>query len=306
MTPRERFQWIAAVMAAPNLTAGTRLLAARLAMHVNGEDGRCDPSVATLAREVAMSTRWAAKSIADLIEAGWIERRSSRGRHANSYSLRLDLVSAGAPDEEPANGETLNASSGMSASTTKESSGLTLSSGSGLEPRTLNQSVANPEEFDIEPRSTVHPNIKGRIKNREETLPLPPQTRSLSPAQGSSLPGVQDDFSRWWSAYPRHDGEAGARREFNRVIGSGEATVAELLAGALRYAAGRQGEPARFTKLAENWLRSGHWKDQIDLTSPRSTENRQYGGFSFTEYARETIDPIELAREIAMWGRQLG
>jgi len=307
MTPRERFQWIAAVMAASDLTAGTRLLAARLAMHVNVEDGRCDPSVATLAREVAMSTRWAAKSIADLIEAGWIERRSSRGRHANSYSLRLDLVTAGGPDEEPATGETLNVSSGMDASTTKQSSGLTPSYGSGLEPRTLNQSVANPEEFDIEPGSTVHPNIKRRIENREGTLPLPPQTRSVSPAQGTSLPGVSDDFTRWWRAYPRHEGEAGARRQFERVISSGEATAEQLIAAAARYASSRQGEQQRYTKFAENWLKGAHWADEPPAAGRGAPAgDRRARGFSFTDHARATIDPDELEREIAVWGRQLG
>lgn len=312
MSPLSRYNWMAAVMAAPGLSMGTRLLAARLALFVNLSDGRCDPSIATLAREVAMTTRGVEKALAILAEAGWITRTISRGRRSNSYALCLDRAASRSTEAHDATCATPNHGSGMELSTPNAHS--------GFNDATPNERAPTPEQNDAQPRTTVRTNSKRtEDKNRGEILPPPPrshfsrpdeaprpvaaESRSIASATPTSTPSPDAGFAEWWRVYPKREGETGARRAYERIVRSGEASPAELLAGAMRYAAGRQGEPERFTKSPENWLRGGHWSDPpsaagnvLELRPAR----REWE--TFTDIARRKTDPEKLAAEIAMWG----
>jgi hypothetical protein len=79
------------------------------------------------------------------------------------------------------------------------------------------------------------------------------------------------EFEIWWSAYPKKDGEIPARKIYARIIKKREASHAELLAGAMRYAAQRTNEDPKFTKEPKNWLAEGRWRDQ---TSPASQHRK--------------------------------
>jgi hypothetical protein len=71
-----------------------------------------------------------------------------------------------------------------------------------------------------------------------------------------------DGFAEFWQAYPRRVARGAAEKAYNRIIRSREATEAELLAGAMRYAAQRDGEDARFTKHPATWLNGKCWMDE--------------------------------------------
>jgi len=75
---------------------------------------------------------------------------------------------------------------------------------------------------------------------------------------------------QFWPAYPRKDDKGRARKAFLAVIKSKTATVSDLVAGALRYAAERQGEDPKFTKQPATWLNAEAWLNERPTTAPRA------------------------------------
>jgi hypothetical protein len=69
-------------------------------------------------------------------------------------------------------------------------------------------------------------------------------------------------FEEWWAAYPRKEAKKAARDAYGRVVRKGEAAIADLLAGAKRYAAECAGKERRFIKLPAGWLNDGRWADE--------------------------------------------
>lgn len=97
----------------------------------------------------------------------------------------------------------------------------------------------------------------------------------------SAIPALNDhagDFEEWWKQYPRHVAKAAARREYVKAVESG-VTPADLLNGAMRYAAERGDEDPKYTKHPGNWLRGECWRDEATPTTPAATgtapQNRQ-------------------------------
>jgi len=63
--------------------------------HLNGQTGRCDPAIETLAKETRLTTRGIQKAVAELEKSGWwhVVRGGGRGR-TSAYAPRLDSVPA--------------------------------------------------------------------------------------------------------------------------------------------------------------------------------------------------------------------
>jgi hypothetical protein len=74
-------------------------------------------------------------------------------------------------------------------------------------------------------------------------------------------------FEEWWPIYPRKEAKKAARVAYGRVVHKGEATIAELLAGAKRYAAACAGKERRYIKLPAGWLYDGRWADEGESTA---------------------------------------
>jgi hypothetical protein len=91
-TFKDRDAWIRAVTADRRLSPSARLIAARVALHLNVETGRCDPAMGTLAEEVGMHRASAFRAVAALAAQGWIEVAGTKGRHTNSFRLILPTV----------------------------------------------------------------------------------------------------------------------------------------------------------------------------------------------------------------------
>ena len=99
------------------------------------------------------------------------------------------------------------------------------------------------------------------------------------------------DFDRWYEAYPRKVGKDAARPVFERVVKSGKASVAELIAGAERYAADRAGEDPQFTKYPKTWLNGGHWADE-PTTRSTGRGSRRVEKSGVTDLLREIEERI--------------
>jgi hypothetical protein len=108
-----------------------------------------------------------------------------------------------------------------------------------LHGQTLNGGAQKGARPRHKPRTAVHPNTENK-KNIADN----------------------DDFGRWYAIYPKHRARGKARKAFERIIRSGKATVDELIAGATRYVAERQGQEQRFTKDPATWLNGECWADE--------------------------------------------
>lgn len=67
-------------------------------------------------------------------------------------------------------------------------------------------------------------------------------------------------FLEFWDAYPRRVAKEKALESWQSAIKAG-AQVADILAGAKRYAAERAGEDPKFTAYPATWLNQRRWED---------------------------------------------
>ena len=84
----------AGILASGLRPAATRV-AARLIEHHNVQTGRCDPSIARMARDLGLTGRSVRRAIDELVGALLVKRHVNRGRgHSNSYDIDLVAMSA--------------------------------------------------------------------------------------------------------------------------------------------------------------------------------------------------------------------
>lgn len=99
---KERWAWIKAVAADGRLLPMARLVATVLAQgYANHETAECRPGLAALSKAVAAHKRTVLRALADLQEAGWIERAGGNapGREA-TYRFRTPQQVTAAPPEQ--------------------------------------------------------------------------------------------------------------------------------------------------------------------------------------------------------------
>lgn len=157
--------------------------------------------------------------------------------------------------------------------------------------------------FDRVPPAS-EPGTKPSPPARDETVPRvgtkrgPELGTKPSPKQGKreqgkgtwESPVVPKPFDEWWPVYPKKVGKDAARRAFHRVLKARRATVADLMAGAERYAAERMGDDPKFTKHPTSWLNGGHWADE---PAPPSRGGRSRHPYSALERLMEDPDDGE-------------
>jgi hypothetical protein len=93
ITHSEKFRWIEAVLASRKYTDTQKNILVRLALYLNVETQRCDPSVATIAAGSGVTPRAANAALATARERGAIEVEFGGGRHrTNNYRVLLDWI----------------------------------------------------------------------------------------------------------------------------------------------------------------------------------------------------------------------
>jgi hypothetical protein len=80
-------------------------------------------------------------------------------------------------------------------------------------------------------------------------------------------------FVEFYRVYPLHVARGAAERAYRRIIAKGEATEAELLAGAMRYAAAQDGKDPTYIKHPATWLNGKCW---LDEPAPAAARPRGY------------------------------
>jgi hypothetical protein len=144
----------------------------------------------------------------------------------------------------------------------------------GMEAETPANLTLNPGKFDAKTPAELppEPTEENLLKEPTESISIekavceprksaPEKRRPSAPKKGQPK-ATEADFETWWKQYPRHVAKAAAEKAYERIVASRKATVAELMNGALRYAAERTGQDPQFTKHPSTWLNGACWADE--------------------------------------------
>jgi Helix-turn-helix domain len=240
---KDRDTWVEQVLAG-NLSAAEKLVATRIALHHNIETGQCDPSIIGLVKRTNTSESTVRRAIKELEDAGWLAVDRTNGRYRNSYQLHAPTLPLA---------EGLNPVRGERVQTANPAAG-------GDQP--CQNEVPNP--FTSE-RQTA--NLKQRIKQRRESdshLDLDDEDsgRRRQTTDTDTDTDIAADFGAWYQQYPKHAAKVAAFKAYCAVINKKQATPAELLSGAMRYSAERNGQDPKYTKHPATWLYGGCWHDE--------------------------------------------
>lgn len=249
----QKWQLLQAIIAAPGLSASAKVVAARMLDFYNTQTGRCCPSYQTLADGTALKRRAIIYAVQELEAGGWIAVDRVKGGVASgakryaTNAFKIDFSRTGPP-----------------ASTVHSDAPLTVHGDALLQDDNSAPSCTGGVHGGA--LLTVHGGApesgKNTGKGNRETPPTP------------------SAFAEFWHAYPKHEGEDGARREYDRVTREGRATHPQLVEGAASYAVSCQGKEAHHIAYPTNWLRDGRWRDRPAPAQPAAPQRRS--GFSAT------------------------
>lgn len=116
----------------------------------------------------------------------------------------------------------------------------------------------------------------------------PPPPAKRGKAKAEPIAAEREHFDAFWSVYPRREGRQPALLAFVAAIRSG-VDPNRIVAGAQRYAAVRQGQDPKLTKMAQGWLNDRRWEDEI-AEPPPSGYRDQRGGWSALDQAVEGLE----------------
>jgi len=216
---------VRAVLDGSKAKGSARLLLVILAEHLNQTTRRCDPSVATLAREANTTPRTVARLLAELKVDREIEIATGGGRnHCNAYTIAAaenpdsdDIVS----DENPDTRDSVSSSE-------------TLTPVTGFDGETLTNQVINPDNI-----------VRRTIKNQKD----------------KSISADDPDFTAFWSAYPRKVAKPATLKAWQSA--KYRPALADLLAALDRHKGSEQWQAARFIPHPATWLNGQRWDDQL-------------------------------------------
>jgi len=246
---REKFLWLDQVCADPELTPLAFKLAYVLANLVNERQGFAWPSVAHLAAKCRVTENGAKKAIRQLSERGHlsVEFGSGRGK-TNHYRWILKGANAGAVADKRDERSTTSCDR-------LEQRALLFSAEKGA------TATAPIDEKRGNPGSE-----KGQLAFQKGATPVAPTLfkesiydlfyRLSSPRDAQTAASAFDDF---WRIYPKKVALTDAIHAFARAIS--RAPPEEIIRGAMRYAAERDGEDPRYTKNPATWLSKACWND---------------------------------------------
>lgn len=247
---REKFLWLEQVHADPELTPLAFRLAYVLANLVNEREGFAWPSIAHLAAKCRVTENGVKKVIRRLTERGhlFVEFETGRGK-TNRYRwiVKGDKARGGVGDPDESQ-ETSGRQKGQRTWPPSIRKGATDDAPS-LEKRGNNGTEKGQLAF-LKGPTPVAPTL-----SKESIYDLSYRLTAQRNAQITA--NAFDDF---WRAYPKKVALTDAIGAFARAID--RARPDEIIRGAMRYAAERDGENPRYTKNPATWLNKACWRDQ--------------------------------------------
>ena len=228
--------------------------------HRNAHSGQCNPSIVRLAALLGKSEDAISRAVKELESHGWIAARRVRGERTN-YTIMFERAGreTGCAD---ATTSRKNAGGPVAAHPdgTRENAGATPRNNASRGTR-KNAGLTKEENKEKEQGGDIPPTPRLEVFGPEEEPvrdPVPEPVRSSRPQ--INVEALDREFTEWWRQYPKQEGQDGARREYRAARLRG-ATAADLLGGAMRYAAACHGKEPRFITMPVYWLRDGRWRD---------------------------------------------
>jgi hypothetical protein len=295
---RDRLAWLQQVAADADLPPLASRVAIMLATrYFNRESRSAWPAIATLAVDLGAAPRSIQRTIAALAPRHLSVATGGGRSSTNEYRWRIEGSGRDEKPRQPRQGlpreKTLTGLSPFRPRKPQQNC-------QGIEAETLTNLTRNPDK-------TVQKTLTGLSPEPLEENPLKEPSESISIENEVCHPRGSDaekrhpsapkkgkpkaseaDFETWWKQYPRHVAKGAAEKAYKRIVGSGKASVAELMAGALRYAAEREGQEPQFTKHPSTWLAGACWADEPQARAqPKkaSPVNRQTNGGAMSAVA---------------------
>lgn len=294
INPKVLNDWLRKINRDAALTAASDLkVAVAIWLHVNRGSGKAWPSISTIARETALHDRTVYRALERLEGRGHllIDHRGGRS-NCNDYRLNLD------DSQTTVNGDNFDRVklSGNGDHPVTEILTASSSNPDNLVTETLTASSPEPlNEPFTEPLNELTSLSLGDSDPERESSQQAKKEKKQADSRKSKQESGAAGFAEWWEQYPRKVAKAAARNAYERAVKSGKVTSADLLAGAMRYAAERYatikaGRPDehRFTKHPATWLRGECWTDEPEPAA--STPAPPVGLASFAEGIRRNIE----------------
>lgn len=99
-----------------------------------------------------------------------------------------------------------------------------------------------------------------RAQGAQAAAPITPSLPGLPPPDPTRADPEPEGFAEFWAAYPRRVAKAAARKAYASALK--RTSVAEILAGAERYARERRAQDEKFTAHPASWLNADRWADE--------------------------------------------
>lgn len=239
-----QFAWQRQLVADHRLPGSALRVALVVADHMNRKTGDAWPGQGRIAELCGLSRTGVRKAISMLEERGHLLVEAGRGRRLTSrYRWKLDNQETARNDHtsDPFSEENGNQSDPLSK--TEKGHSCAKKGHSCIEKG--HPSCHKPTEEPIEEPTEVD-------------TPIIPQSffEDFSDAETDPPP---DRFEEFWDQYPRRVAKGAARGAWRKAAKT--ADPGEIIRGAMRYAAEREGQEARFTKHPATWLKAECWAD---------------------------------------------
>lgn len=116
----------------------------------------------------------------------------------------------------------------------------------------------------------------------------PPPALILTEPDPPPPPDMDALWHRFYRAYPRHTAPRAGRLAFDRIIRNGEATIDDLIQGAIRYAehCARRGTAPQYIAHPATWINGGQWANEYGAPVAASTSSFARVGAAFRDAAR--------------------
>jgi len=262
-------------------TATEKAILMVLASYV-GVDGTCYPGQDTIARQACCSVKSVERALQAFEERGWLERTPRRRKDGSRTSDLLELKLAANPEPR----EQADTVSDRHEPTRHPVP--TNPTSCPNQPDTLS-GLTTFEPVRTEPvREPVRAREPRAENDNDQLFALIGDPRPVKRGKAKAEPTAaeRENFDAFWSVYPRREGKQPALLAYVVAIRSG-ADPNRILTGAQRYAAVRQGQDPKLTKMAQGWLNDRRWEDEIAEPPP--------GGYRDHRVGRDAWDPLDQA-----------
>lgn len=241
----DEFTWLRQVAADASLAPAASRVAIALTAYFNRKhDGWAWMAQATLADDLGVSEITVRRALAAMVKRGHLRSKRRGCEETNLYHLALKNEASDRSDLIDHDRSDLNGQSGVTDQICpSDRSNQVKVTDQKRSPNPLNEPLEEP----IEKRESLSLDFDDKDSGR----------RRQSPSVDHNA-----DFEEFWRQYPKRVAEEAALKAYRAVIKTKKVTSAELLAGAMRYAAERSGQDPRFTKHPASWLNAGCWADE--------------------------------------------